>query len=57
MCFSVFIKDFKEKSLITLLLLSVVFILHLLCSFHNSDVNIPFIIDFEFLYLAESNQY
>ena len=47
----------EKKSLILLLLLSAVFILHLVCSFHNSDLVIPFMIDFEFLYLAESNQY
>ena len=29
-------------------------ILHLVCSFHDSDLIIPFITDFEFLYLAES---
>ena len=55
MCLSVFIKSFKQKLLI--LLLSVVSILHLVCSFHNSDLIIPFIINFEFLYLAENNQY
>ena len=53
MCLSVFIKGFKQKSLIFLLLLSAVSILHLVCSFHNSDSIIAFIIDFEFLYLAE----
>ena len=57
MCFSVFNKGFKQRSLIFLLLLSVIFILHLVCSFHNSDLIVLFIIDIELLYLAESNQY
>ena len=56
MCLSVFIRGFKQKSLIYLLLLSVASILHSVFSFHNSDFIIPFIIDLEFLYLAESKQ-
>ena len=57
MCLSVFIKSFKQKSLIFLLLLGVLSILHSVCSFHILDLIIPFIINFEFLYLAENNQY
>ena len=57
MCLSVFIKGFKQKSFIFLLLLSTVSILHLVCYFHISDLIIAFIIDFKFLYLAESNEY
>ena len=57
MCLLVFIKGFKQKSLIFLLLLSAVPILYLVCSFHNSDLIIAFTIDFEFLYLAQSNEY
>ena len=57
MCLSVFIKGFQQKSLIFLLLASAVPILHLVCSFHNSDLIIPLKIDLEFLYLAESSQY
>ena len=55
MCLSVFIKGFLQKLLV--FLLSAVPILHLVCSFHNSDLIITFITDFEFLYLAESSQY